>query len=458
MSVTALQLHEEDHVASVLADVDPGDEIRVKRPDGSSYVLHATGPIPFGHKVALTALPSDTLILKYGAPIGQTTRRIEVGDHVHVHNVAGLAGKGSTGQTIKAMPPEPAVTFDPTQLQEWVESVSAASGLHADAARDLAEAIIDAELCGVTTHGLRRLPSYLDRVASKSVDGQATPVLTGDGSLIEVDGHNSVGAHVLRVTTDAVASRALRHGVCLGLVRNSSHAGAIGWAASRLADRGLVAIVISNGPPLVAPPQGATPFISNSPIAISAPMLEGDVFLVDMATSVTSRDQVRQAAEKGTAIPLGWALDSAGAPTQSAEAAMAGTMLPMGGARGFALILGLEVLSALLPGAQSDILVASKESGNSPEGIGHFVLAVNPGHLTTGSTLVHRLAQMEERMTALKRPDSAAEPRLPGRRRSRLRSERRLSGVRVAESLERRLRELARNTGCKLPDTVRSAS
>jgi LDH2 family malate/lactate/ureidoglycolate dehydrogenase len=452
MSKIALQLSAEDSVASVLAKVSAGDTVQVQRPDGGSYQITAADDIPFGHKVAVGSIDAGSVILKYGVPIGRATRKAGVGDHIHVHNVAGFVGPSASAHSTQASAAEGSVVYDATRLRAWVEDIGLEFGVSKEAAADLAEAIIDAELCGVSTHGLRRLLPYMKRVSTGTIDGQAEPQLTGGGPIIEVDGRNGIGAHVLRVASDAALKRAGSDGIGLALVRNSNHAGAIGWAADRIARRGMVGIVISNGPALIAPPGGTIPFVSNSPIAISAPLPDGDTFLVDMATSMVSRDRIRQAAEAGTPIPAGWALDSAGVPTQDAVAAMAGALLPIGGpARGFALILGLEVLSGLLPNALTDVLVPLKESSAAPEGIGHFILVIDPAHLSSGDSLPQRLAQMSRRLEELPSLPAGSTARLPGHRRGEQRKATLQNGIVVSEITLKMLVELADQTGHSLP-------
>lgn len=457
MPVRAIKLHRNDNVASVLARVEAGEEIEVQVSDQEPLALVATEQIPFGHKVALAELEPETLVLKYGAPIGRVTKPISRGAHVHVHNVVGLAGTGRLGEEIR---PVSSVTsprcahYRDADLRRWIRTVASTSGVSAEAAHDLAEAIVEAELNGIKTHGLRRLTSYLDRIAAGGIDGRAVPVLTGAGPIVEVDGRHGLGAHVLRVACDAAAERADQNGIGLGLVRNGSHAGAIGWCATRLAQRGLVGVVISNGPPLIAPPGGSRPFLSNSPLAIAAPVADGGTFLVDLATSVTSRDNIRQAAEAGGHIPPDWALDEEGKPTTDADSALVGTMLPIGGDRGFALVLGLEVLAGLLPGALSDRLVPSKDLGNAHEGIGHFVLAISPAHLAHGVSLARRLQDLEERMTALDRPEGAPVPRLPGRRRQKIREQRIRDGIPVPGRLEQELRALGDKLNVPFPESA----
>lgn len=457
MSVIALQLDDHDSVASVLADVASGDPVNIQQPDGSIREIIALHRIPFGHKIAIREVAAGAIVLKYGAPIGRAKQALEVGEYVHVHNVRGLIG-GRTGaeETRQASAAQGRVA-DVARLRAWLERLALAAGVSATAAADLADSIVDAEQCGVRTHGLRRLPSYFGRIASGAVNGKAVPQVTRSAeALVEVDGQNGIGAHVLRVAADEAARRARSAGACIALVRNSSHAGAIGWVADHLARQGLVALVVSNGTPLIAPPEGTQAFVSNSPISIGAPMPDGDTFLLDMATGAVSRDRIRQAAESGVAIPYGWALDAAGQPTRDAAAALAGTLLPIGGAaRGFSLVLGLEVLAALLPGALSDVLVPPKEAGDAPEQIGHFILAIDPAHTTSGDTFTTRIADMEKRMRSLPRPVAAAEPRMPGRRRGQLRKASLDSGIRVPATLCRQLAELGDAWHCPLTDVFK---
>jgi len=434
--------------------VQQGDVVAVQRHDGSVQQVAAQAHIPFGHKIALEDVRSGAAILKYGVPIGCATQTITTGQHVHVHNVRGIMGGCSANESAAqevAAPPAP--RYDVVALQAWVERVSLASGFSQSAAHDMAEALMDAESSGVATHGLRRLAPYLQRVASGAVNAGATPHVSGAAALLSIDGHNAPGVHVIRVAADAVAQRAQHLGASVGLVRHSNHAGALGWAANRIARQGMVALVLSNGPALIAPPGSTVPFLSNSPIAIAAPLGADATFLLDMATSTVSRDRVRQAAEKNAQIPLGWALDASGTPTSDAVAAMAGSMLPIGGpARGFALILGLELLSGVLPGALTDILVPSKDKGSiQPEGIGHFILAVDPAHLNDREAFIQRLQQLEQRLVGQSGSGGGPTPRLPGRRRQQLREQAQQQGLVIASATLQTLTQIARDTGCPLP-------
>lgn len=337
-------------------------------------------------------------------------------------------------------------------LRAFAMAASEAAGVHRVAARDLAEVLVEAELRGVSTHGLRRLPGYLARVRSGAVDGDASPVVEERDGAVTVDARNAVGPHAGVVAADAVVARAQEVGTAAVTVRGSNHFAFAGYYATRIAAHGMVAVVVSNGTPSIAPPGGLRPFVCNDPIAVAAPYGAERFVELDMATSVTSRDNLRRAAEEGRPIPLGWAHDVEGRPTTDAAAAMDGTMLPLGGDRGFALIFALEMLTGLLPDAAVADEVSSKDrEPDVPEGLGHFMLALRIPSFVDPRTFAQRLGGMIERMRATPRAEGADPPRHPGERRWSTRARRLQAGVPLHASTVTALEELAAGVGVEFP-------
>lgn len=458
MPVRAIRLHENDQVASLLAECAAGGLIQVESANSVVDELKASERIPFGHKVALVEIADGSLVHKYDAPIGRATASISRGAHVHVHNVRGLAGTGSLVERVDAPPatdtPEPDVV-PVADLRDWLTTVLRASGFSAAATEHVTEHLVEAEASGISTHGLRRLPSLLQRVAAGAVVAQAVPKVSESDALVVVDAHDASGMHALRVAVEALVPVAERAGHAVGLVRHSSHAGAIGLEARRAAMAGMVALVVSNGPPLVAPPGAARGFVSNSPIAVAAPLPNGEAMVVDLATSAVSRDRIRQAAERGESIPDSWAVDPDGRSTQDPVLALAGAMLPLGGDRGFALSLGLEILAGLLPAAATDVLVPDKETvPDAPERIGHFLLVIDPAKTPAGTEFAQRLYEMEARLRVV----SGSERGLPGRRRERLRRQRAQAGIPISADLQTALRAVGDALDTPFPALRKSAS
>jgi LDH2 family malate/lactate/ureidoglycolate dehydrogenase len=337
-------------------------------------------------------------------------------------------------------------------LRRAVAGCARAAGAGEAAAMAMADHIVEAHLRGVETHGLRRLKPYLARISSGGVAGEAAPGIDARNAIVRIDGRNGIGHHVATLAADAVAERARTCGVAIGLVRNSNHFGFAGYYAARIATRDMLAMVASNGQVMVGPDGALRPLLSNDPLAIAAPFAGGGMLELDLALSVTSRQNIVRSAALGEAIPPGVALDCQGLPTTDAQAALDGLLLAFGGARGFALLFALEALTGVLPGGAYADLVASKEaSPQSPEGTSHFMLAIDL-EMAGGREAFHdRLADLVHRLQSLPMRDGMAAPRLPGQRRWQLRAERLAKGIPIAPPELHDLMDLCTQLGVEPP-------
>lgn len=337
-------------------------------------------------------------------------------------------------------------------LHGVIVACAGAAQVGESAAAALADHIVEAHLRGVHTHGLRRLRPYLARVAVGGVDAHAEPVIETHGAVLRVDGRNGIGHHVARVAADAVIAKARDTGLSVALVRNSNHFGFAGFYASHIAAASMVGLVTSNGQVMVGPDGALRPIFSNDPLAISAPYAGGGIFELDLALSVTSRQNIVRAARLGQLLPPGTALDRDGAETTDAEAALEGLLLAFGGARGFALLSAVEVLTGVLTGGAYADLVGSKEaSPDQPEATAHFMLAIDLDHALGAELFNARLLDLAERLQGLPMREGAPKPRMPGARRWQLRAERLAEGIPLAPQDTDDLLDLCRGYGVPVP-------
>ena len=330
---TGVVISEADDVGTVFTEVAPGQNIslRASVSGKSAGELSAKQQIPAGHKVARREKAPGDLIYKYGQPIGRATRSIRAGDHVHTHNMASIVSEKPYVQA-------QVILWQPDRIRTIVRKLAEASGAGRSVAENFADALVEAHLRGLETHGIRRLKPYLNRMRMGSVDPAADPVIDQNGVLLMVDGKNGVGHHVAAVAADAASAKAREEGVGLAIIKNSNHFGFAGYYSVRIARNGQIGIAISNGQVCVAPMGGKRPVFSNNPISIAAPIGNNEFFELDMATSVTSRAKIAQAAEAGGSISSGMALDAEGRVTLDPKEALAGSLLPFGGEKGFALL------------------------------------------------------------------------------------------------------------------------
>ena len=306
-----------------------------------------------------------------------------------------------------------------------------AAGANPRMAALTAAALVAAEAEGQGGHGLSRIAMYAGFLREGRADGAAEPAVTAQrGGCALVDARNGLAYPALALAEQEAAARAREHGVAFIAIANSHHAGAMGLPVRRLAEAGLVALAFTNSPAAMPVPGGRRPLVGTNPVAAAFPRRGAPPLVVDLALSEVARGKIMVAAKDGRPIPEGWALDAAGNPTTDARAALDGAMLPMGGTKGAALALVVELLCVALGGAafgfEADSFFAP--SPNPPR-LGHALLAVDPGALVGADAFAER---METLVAAMLGDDGV---RLPGSRRDALREAAARDGVEVPEAL-----------------------
>lgn len=316
-----------------------------------------------------------------------------------------------------------------------------AAGASAEAARHTAEALARADLDGIASHGLSRVPAYAAQLRAGKVKGDAVPSITRPAdATVAVDAADGLAYPAIATAVAWTASLLPQRGVVAAGVRNSHHAGALGLFVEDLArEAGAFAIAFTNSPAGIAPAGSGTPLFGTNPIAFACPMAGRDPLVIDLSLSVVARGRIMVAAQKGEPIPEGWATDAAGNPTTDAKAALAGAMLPIGGAKGAALVLMVELLTAALTVNHAGFEASSffDDKGGPPR-IGQLFLAIRPGAVGADADAVAaRVAAIAGRMLA--------EPgvRLPGDRRLAIRARQRAEGIPYPTALLAELRALA---------------
>jgi len=216
-------------------------------------------------------------------------------------------------------------------------------------------------------------------------------------------------------------------GVVTAAIRRSHHCGAAGHPVERLAAQGLVALMFANTPAAIAPWGGAKAVFGTNPIAFACPLPDRAPLVVDLALSKVARGNILAAKQKGEKIPRGWALDAQGEPTTDPDAALAGTMLPLGDAKGTPLLLMVELLAAGLTGANFAAEASSfLDDKGPPPGTGQLIIAFDPiAFGGTGEHVAHLIASIETQ------PGT----RLPGSRRLAARRKAASDGLVLSDAL-----------------------
>jgi len=301
---------------------------------------------------------------------------------------------------------------------------STANALH------VANALVAAEMDGQRGHGLSRVPSYAAQSASGKVDGRAVPVVVGRKSgAVRIDAANGFAYPALDLAISELTTLTKKTGVAVAAVFRSHHFGQAGYHAERLAGSGLVALVFSNSPKAIAPWGGSKGIFGTNPIAFAAPRTDNAPLLIDLSLSKVARGKVMVAQQRGESIPNDWALDENGQSTTDPGTALNGTMLPMGEAKGAALVLMVEILAAGLGGAHFGYEATSFFSADGPSpGVGQLILALDPEFLSGGSFS----SRLENLISEILAQDNV---RLPGTRRIALRKNAQQEGICIPSDL-----------------------
>jgi (2R)-3-sulfolactate dehydrogenase (NADP+) len=304
-------------------------------------------------------------------------------------------------------------------------------------AASVAAALVQAEIDGHKGHGLARVPAYAAQARSGKVDGRAIPrIARPRPGAVVVDAADGFAFPAIDLAIAELARIAPAQGIAIAGVRHSHHFGVAGRPAERLAEQGLVAVVMGNSPKAIAPWGGTQAVFGTNPIAFAAPRRDALPLVIDLSLSKVARGRIMVAAQKGEAIPAGWALDNEGRPTTDAGAALDGAMLPMGDAKGAALALMVEILAAALTASHLGFEATSFFTAEGPPPrVGQLLLAIDPGALS-GGAFAERLETLLAAMLA--QPGV----RLPGTR--RLANRAKASAVAVEPILLAEIEALAR--------------
>lgn len=298
--------------------------------------------------------------------------------------------------------------------EDLAASLLTAAGLDGPAARTTARCIVMADVWDIGSHGLLRLPYYLQRIVAGGYPAEAGLTTVSDsGPVISLDGGGGLGHWQLWRAAELATERAAKLGIAAVSVANSGHCGALGLYAVPGLEAGLFTVAFSNGPAVMPAWGSSTPLLSTSPLAAGIPARPRPA-IVDMATSAVARGKIAAYAKSGTELPPGWALDPAGEPTTDPQAALRGLLAPLGGAKGFALALLVEAIAGGLAGphlsAEVPDMFAETDAAR-PQRIGHLLIALDPDRFDGGG------GSARERLDRLAASVVSAGGRLPGARR-----------------------------------------
>lgn len=322
------------------------------------------------------------------------------------------------------------------ELNDLLVKALTGIGFTAPAANALSAQTVLAEELGQSSVGVAHVFDYTGGVTDGRIDPKAVPLISKPApTMIHVNGHGGLPQTGFDEVFEELIKMAESQGVALYLGANAMLCGSLGTFALRLAERGLIALAATNGSPLLAGSGSKQAVFCTNPMAFAAPRDGGPPLLIDQSCSATAYVNIRAAADKGDEIPLGWAIDSHGNPTTDPKAAMTGSLLTFGGARGSNLALMVETLAGGLANANFSIDAAPFDRGDTCPATGLFVMAINPKPVNDGFK-----ARMGRYVTRLANEFSVY---IPGVSKTKHRNNARVSGLNVDENHLEKLREMA---------------
>lgn len=254
-------------------------------------------------------------------------------------------------------------------------------GLHAseEEAVLVAESLIRADMRGIGTHGVNFLKLLAERVDANMVHlPTGLTVVKEDGTTALIDGGNGLGQVAAHRAMEMCIQKARGAGLGCSLVRNTNHIGFLAFYTLMAAQEGMIGIMACNAAPSMSPWGGTEPLLGTNPMSIAVPGgFDVHDIALDMSSSLVARGKIRRAQRMNEDIPLGWALDETGIPTTDPSAALKGTLLPIGGPKGYGLALMIDVIAGILSGSQYGPHIKTFHQLLGPTGIGVFSMAVD---------------------------------------------------------------------------------
>lgn len=264
-------------------------------------------------------------------------------------------------------------------LKQVVLETLAKVGVSEEDAAIILDTIVFANRRGVATHGVGRLPLYVHKIAAGHFDPRNDiEVLVDNLAYALMDAHNGFGQVVAYRATKLAIEKAKKYGIAIVGVRNSNNFGTAGYFGDMAAREGCAAIVYANAAPAIAPTGGKKTIFGTNPLCYAFPGDDDlDPILLDMATTVAARGKIRLAAKNGEKIPTDWAIGPEGEPTDDPNVALIGSLLPIGGYKGYGLSLFVDVFAGMLTGSKYAGQVKNLSKMDEDSGNGHLFVVID---------------------------------------------------------------------------------
>jgi len=334
------------------------------------------------------------------------------------------------------------------ELRDFAAGLLRAGGFAAAQAGEMADLLVWANLRGVDSHGVLRIPRYVEmlELGLLRADAEVTE-LHRFGAICVLEANKAPGATAMNRAVREASALAGQFGMGWCGVRNTSHAGAIGYFISQLTREGKVGIAMTASRPLMGYFGAKGEALSSNPLAIGVPQPDGrPPIILDMSTAAVALGKIMAAKDANRPIPAGWAVDADGADTLDPHKVAA--LLPMAGAKGSGLSLMIEILCSLLVANPN---IAPALTGGKGGGFNGMVLALSPEAFGSAEIFGQQVAELGDAIHGLEPASGFDAVLLPGERGHRTEIQRMAEGIRVAAGTAQRLIELAQKHSVPVP-------
>ncbi|MFN8634128.1 MAG: Ldh family oxidoreductase [Chloroflexota bacterium] len=316
-------------------------------------------------------------------------------------------------------------------LRTRVSTIFERLDVPAEDAGIVAHHLVEADLRGVHSHGVIRVPTYVRQLKGGKVNKRPNlEVVEDHGGQVVMDGDNGLGQLTAFRANDLAIQRGKEHGLAAVALKRSTHCGAMAYYAMRAREAGLIGLAITNAGMNMAPTGGRSKIVGNNPFAIAVPTTREWPMVLDMATSVVAGGKLDVARSKGESIPLGWARDKDGNPTTDPVEARAGTLEPVGGYKGYGLAVMLDVLAGVLSGGRFGGMLGAPEGG-----MGQFFMTVDVTRFMPLDTFKARMDELIDQIHASEKLPGVNRLYVAGEIEYDLQTARERDGVPIEESV-----------------------
>lgn len=322
-------------------------------------------------------------------------------------------------------------------------------------AQEVGHCLVLADLRGIDSHGVIRLPVYAQRIRKNVVNAHAMPrIVRTHASAALIDGDNGLGAVVGSRAMGKAIELATTAGIGFVGVRRTNHFGIASYYVEKALQQEFIGCAASNAPPHMAPFGGRARFLGTNPFSVGIPAKEEAPLLFDASTSVVARGKIIVADQEGKSIPAGWAIDPEGNPTTNAKAALAGSVLPFGGPKGSAISLIIDVLCGVLTGSAFALHLGTLENLEAEQDLGHVFMAMRTDIFMSKDKFGSRMDEIVRMLHSSPPAPETERVLVPGEIERQNEAKNRVLGVPLVPSVIDQLAALGAEVNVRFPDAI----